>query len=250
MGPLRGRRGAKSATLDGGGFVAGAGARPLSDHLRTALDLRGAVIAEVDSRRLFLWIPVCNGDRHPALRHSGRDAVALARTGGRAGAARLAFALRARLAAQVLCTALGFVAVGFGCMALRTAQVAAPVLDRPVFARMTAFVETVDAGPSGGRMVLVVTNLETAFAVTKPERLRVTFKGRGPRAGDHISGQARLMPPPQPAFPGGYDFARDAWFLGLGRVGRWVGPIALSPAPRSPGYGLAWTARSTTPGPT
>ncbi len=127
-------------------------------------------------------------------------------------------------------------------MALRTAQVAAPVLDQPVFAKLTAFVETVDAGPSGGRMVLVITGMETAFAVTKPERLRVTFKGQGPRAGEHVAGQARLMPPPQPAFPGGYDFARDAWFLGLGAVGRWVGPMTSTPAPRSLGFGLAITA--------
>ncbi|MGL4240452.1 MAG: ComEC/Rec2 family competence protein, partial [Beijerinckiaceae bacterium] len=69
-------------------------------------------------------------------------------------------------------------------------------------------------------------------AISRPERLRVTFRGSGPRAGDHISGHARLMPPPQPAFPGGYDFARDAYFLGLGAVGRWTGPINLSPEPR------------------
>ena len=144
-----------------------------------------------------------------------------------AGTTLLAFAwrLRARLAAQVPLTAIAFVALGFAAMATRTALVAAPVLDRPVFAKLTAFVETVDAGPSGGRMVLVVTGMETAFAVTRPERLRVTFKGAGngpgPRAGDHIAGQARLMPPPQPAFPGGYDFARDAYFLRLGAVGRW-----------------------------
>ncbi len=50
------------------------------------------------------------------------------------------------------------------------------------------------------------------------------------------------MPPPQPAFPGGYDFARDAWFLRLGAVGRWVGPIARAPAPRPLDLGLAVTA--------
>ncbi len=246
MQPLRGRRGGtqgtRAAALDAGGFATAPSARFLAERLRAALDLRGALLAEVDARRLFLWIPVCMGvgillfsvaDGVPSPWPALIAAVLLFAT---------AFRLRARLAPQVIATALGCVALGFGCMALRTAQVAAPVLDQAVFARLTAFVETVDAGPSGGRMVLVITGMETAFAVTKPERLRVTFKGEGPRAGDHVAGQARLMPPPQPAFPGGYDFARDAWFLRLGAVGRWVGPIAQAPAPRPLDLRLAVTA--------
>jgi len=198
--------------------------------MRGALDLRAAWTAEVDARRLFLWIPVCIG--LGILLFTAADGVPSPWPALGVGACLLAaaWAVRARLGLQVLATAAAFVFLGFGAMALRTAQVGAPILDRPVLAKLTAFVETVDAGPSGGRMVLVVTSLDTAFAVSKPQRLRATFKGPGPRAGDHIAGQARLMPPPQPAFPGGYDFARDAYFLGLGAVGRWIGPIALSPA--------------------
>jgi competence protein ComEC len=242
MQPLRGRRGTRAAALDAGGLAVAPGARFLTGRLRAALDLRGALLAEVDARRLFLWIPVGMGvgillfavaEGVPSPWPPLVTALLLF---------AVAFRARARLAPQVACAALGCVALGFGCMALRTEQVAAPVLDQTVFARLSGFVDTVDAGPVGGRMVLVVTGLETAFAVTRPERLRVTFKGPGPRAGDHVSGQARLMPPPQPAFPGGYDFARDAWFLRLGAVGRWVGPFAISPAPRPPGLGLAVAA--------
>jgi competence protein ComEC len=91
--------------------------------------------------------------------------------------------------------------------------------------------------------VLALTGMTTTLPLAQPARLRVTFRGPPPRAGDHISGQARLMPPPQPAFPGGYDFARDAYFLGLGAVGRWMGPIALSPAPQPAGLRLRMTAR-------
>ncbi len=209
---------------------------------REALDWRAALLAEVDERRLFLWLPVCMG--LGILLFAVAEGVPSPWPALAVGCGTLAAAwrLRARLAAQVLLTAFGFVCLGFAAMAARTQFLAAPVLDRAVLGRIAAFVETVDAGPEGGRMVLVVTGMESAFTVTKPQRLRVTFKGPGPRAGDHIAGQARLMPPPQPAFPGGYDFARDAYFLGLGAVGRWIGPIALSPAPGDPGLTFALTA--------
>ncbi len=235
-------RGAGAAVLDAGSVLGASAAQFLAQRLRAALDLRGALLAEVDARRLFLWIPVAMGIG--ILLFSVAEGVPSPWPALLLAAALLAtaFRQRARLALQVLLTALGFVALGFGCMALRTVRVAAPVLDQPVFARLSAFAETVDAGPNGGRMVLVITGIETAFAVTRPERLRVTFKGTGPRAGDHVSGQARLMPPPQPAFPGGYDFARDAYFQGFGAVGRWVGPIAQSPAPRPLGLALTVTA--------
>ncbi|WOE73943.1 ComEC/Rec2 family competence protein [Alterisphingorhabdus coralli] len=37
--------------------------------------------------------------------------------------------------------------------------------------------------------------------------------------GDRIRLKVRLMPPGEPALPGGYDFARRAWFAGLGATG-------------------------------
>ncbi len=185
MQPLRGRRGASrgagAAALDADGFATASATRFLADRLRAALDLRGALLAEVDARRLFLWVPVCMGVG--ILLFSVAEGVPSPWPAFLASILLFAMAcrFRAQLALQVLCAAIGCVALGFGCMALRTAQVAAPILDQPVFARLSAFVETVDAGPAGGRMVLVITSMDTAFAVTKPERLRVTFKGPGPR---------------------------------------------------------------------
>ncbi len=37
--------------------------------------------------------------------------------------------------------------------------------------------------------------------------------------GAEIRVLAILMPPPPPAVPGGFDFARSAWFKGIGAVG-------------------------------
>src|SRR3546814_6047374 len=53
--------------------------------------------------------------------------------------------------------------------------------------------------------------------------------------------RARLMPPAPAAVPGGYEFARLAWFKGIGATGRGFGePRTLSP----PSGGLwAWLDR-------
>jgi competence protein ComEC len=42
-----------------------------------------------------------------------------------------------------------------------------------------------------------------------------------------IQVRARLVPPPPMALPGTYDFARDAWFRGLGGVGKPLGPVTV-----------------------
>ena len=43
--------------------------------------------------------------------------------------------------------------------------------------------------------------------------------------------KARLLPPSRAALPGGYDFARDAFFAGVGAVGSTLGGIELLPPP-------------------
>jgi competence protein ComEC len=46
--------------------------------------------------------------------------------------------------------------------------------------------------------------------------------------------RARLMPPSPPMLPGGYDFARTAWFAGISATGSALGaPVVVAPAPES-----------------
>jgi competence protein ComEC len=53
-----------------------------------------------------------------------------------------------------------------------------------------------------------------------------------------------LSPPAGPAVPGGYDFARVAWFQGIGATGRAVGPVVVvTPAPPPSGL-AAWLAEA------
>src|SRR5262249_46620183 len=51
------------------------------------------------------------------------------------------------------------------------------------------------------------------------------------REGALVRLRARLMPPAPPMLPGGYDFARTAWFGGIAATGSALGPISVvSPA--------------------
>ncbi|MDQ3140093.1 MAG: ComEC family competence protein, partial [Pseudomonadota bacterium] len=66
-----------------------------------------------------------------------------------------------------------------------------------------------------------------------PTRLRINVdeaKARGIKAGATVRVRAWMMPPAPMAVPGAYDFARVAWFQGIGGIGR-ASSIALIAAP-------------------
>lgn len=73
----------------------------------------------------------------------------------------------------------------------------------------------------------------------RPQRVRLTLRDQGAlKPGDYVSATARLLPPPEPARPGGYDFARDAYFRGIGAVGSIVGKVEQPTPPRPPDLAL------------
>lgn len=78
-------------------------------------------------------------------------------------------------------------------------------------------------------------HLFTAFgtlnAAQLPHRVRITLRQGTVRAGEHITLTVRLMPPLEPARPVGYDFARDAFFRGIGAVGSGLGTIERASPP-------------------
>jgi competence protein ComEC len=214
-----------------------------AERLRWTAAILRELRGEVDGRRLFLWLPVMIG--LGVLLWFAADGLPSPWPALATGAilAGLAFRLRARPAAFVALVALAAVMAGFAAAAWRAGVVAAPVLAEPFSARFEGFVRAIDHGPAGGRMVVEITRLDSTRQAERPARVRLSFQGPlSIRPGDHIALAARLMPPPQPAYPGGYDFARDAWFLGLGAVGRVAGAVRLSPAPAEAGLGLRLAA--------
>ena len=64
-----------------------------------------------------------------------------------------------------------------------------------------------------------------------PRRVRVSIPDEdapaGVANGATLRMRARLVPPPPMPLPGAYDFARDAWFKGIGAVGKPLGAVQL-----------------------
>ena len=123
-------------------------------------------------------------------------------------------------------------AIGCGWVWARAEWVAAPRLDRPQVATFDARVERVEPRAAKGDIRLTVAPTGTEL----PPRLRVSLKATDAPAalgeGATVRMRARIQPPPPMALPGGHDFARDAWFLGIGGVGRSLGPVELlQPSP-------------------
>jgi competence protein ComEC len=198
-----------------------------------------AMALEAERRRLFLWLPVLMGvgillyftaDREPAL---WAPLTGLTLAGG------FALLLRNRRLAPAICLGIAAVFAGFAAASWRTTTIAAPVLERPRVGQLSGFVESIEARDAGARLVVLVTDIVGVEAQRQPRRVRVNIRAGSISPGDHISAVARLLPPPGPARPGGYDFGRDAFFRGIGAVGNIPGKISLTPPPHPPPFTLA-----------
>nr|WP_255609355.1 ComEC/Rec2 family competence protein [Methylosinus sp. Sm6] len=204
---------------------------------------RAAVEREIALRRPFLWLPVAAGagallyfaaDREPSL------AVA---AGAFAVVAALAALLRGHRAARALCLALACLSGGFVSAAWRAARVDAPIVPRAGVGFLTGFVEELDPRPAGARFILRVASAEGLPGDARPRRVRLTTRGDAKfAAGDFVALKARVLPPAHAALPGGYDFARDAYFAGLGGVGNALGRIEIMPPPDPPPLSLRFFA--------
>ncbi len=198
----------------------------------------GALAREVEERRFFLWIPVAAmggvalnlaADREPVLWLPALLAALFA---------ALAWVSRARPFARGLLVGAAALAAGFLSMGLRTARVATPMLDHVRIVKLQGFVAELDIRPVGARLVLEVVDAGDMPADLAPRRVRVTTrKAPDVAAGDYVALQARLLPPSPAVLPGGYDFARDAYFEGVGAVGSTLGAISVLPPPREASWG-------------
>lgn len=125
------------------------------------------------------------------------------------------------------------IAIGSGAFLLgmayiwwRAVMISAPVLAYPVTTEFSARITAVEAQPARAKLRLLVTPLDRDDL---PPRIRLTAseeQGTDLQPGDYIGVRARLSPPPRPGLPGGYDFARRAWFEQLGAVGTVMGPVS------------------------
>lgn len=205
--------------------------------------LRACLAEEIEQRRLFPWLAVAFGCGVLLyFAAEGRPALWAPLLAG-SGAAAAAVAVRARPVA--FATALGACAVfaGFAAGVWRERRVEAPVLGRVAVGAIAGFVETLEERTKGGRLVIRPAALADLPTEHRPARVRATVRDlEGVRPGDFIVAQARLLPLPEAARPGGYDFARDAYFNGVGAVGSLAGKVEVRAPPAEPPLGLVVNA--------
>ena len=229
----------RSATAAAGARLS-AGLIPAGGRLlaRLARLFAEAFAREVEARRLILWTPVAGAagailyftaDREPSLSFAA-GACAIA-----AAAAFLARQRRVLFGAMVACAA---VLGGFCSAAVRTRMVSAPVLDHIRILQLTGTIEEMDYRPRGARFLLRVASASGLTPAQTPFRVRLTARQTPPfKAGDFIAVKARLLPPSHAQIPGGYDFARAAFFQRIGAVGSVLGRMRAAvptvPAPLS-----------------
>ena len=132
------------------------------------------------------------------------------------------------------CLALGLATTaGIGVVWARSAMVGTPPLARPVFTELTGRVLQRIEQPALGRPRLVFATREPGGTRTIRVRLNVPLAQDRPglAEGALIAVKVRLMPPAPPMLPGGYDFARAAWFEGFAATGSTQGEVrVLEPA--------------------
>ena len=184
---------------------------------------------EAERDRWALWIPAGFAagvgcyfglDREPAA-WLGAAVLGLAVAAGVLG--------RRRPGLLLACLALAVISAGFTAAQFRTASVAAPILEKRIGpVAVSGRIVAVERRASGWRLTLEAPEIGFLEPGRTPARVRIAV--RDPSGGQVAPGQrvrlrAVLRPPPEPAAPGAYDFARRAYFQGLGGVGFAYGKV-------------------------
>jgi len=136
--------------------------------------------------------------------------------------------------ARSLAGAVFFAALGFAAADLRTARVEAPVLQRDLSIReVTGRIIAVEDRIDDQRFTIALTAIDRVEAEVLPQKARVTWRGERSdvSAGDVVTLRAGLRPPPPPAAPGTFDFARRLYFQQIGAVGFSVSAPAVIDRP-------------------
>nr|WP_246329482.1 ComEC/Rec2 family competence protein [Chthonobacter rhizosphaerae] len=195
--------------------------------------------------RGFLWLPVALM-AGIALWFALPSVPIVAAIAGAAGL--IAVAVRADRAGRpsLLLAAAATGAIGWLAAEASTALSEAPRLGRPWTGVVAGHLMAVEDRESRGIRVLVaVHHLESYRRGRAPLRVQVIVRGPVPdgllRPGAAVRLKARLAPPSPPLYPGGYDFARVAWFDRIGATGFTIAPPEpWADSPPAPGLLRAW----------
>ncbi|MDH3196056.1 MAG: DUF4131 domain-containing protein, partial [Hyphomicrobiales bacterium] len=183
---------------------------------------RACLIAELEDRRGFVWLPVAFGTgialyfalpREPVLGALGVVVLATGLWAVRGWAGGRSYRL-----AVVLC----LIAAGAASAKMRVDRLIGPQLERPMTVTFSGRVVAIDqrAGRPP-RLILDAIDWPGRAAEETPRRIRISARGQSelPQIASRISLRARLGPVPGPAMPGAYDPRRAAFFDGIAASG-------------------------------
>lgn len=151
------------------------------------------------------------------------------------GAAVLAVAgVCLRRSARALGWVLILCAAGFGSASLRAHQVAPAVLGFRYYGPVEGRLVATDRSQSDAlRLTLDQVYLSRVSAEDTPRRVRIAVRDleHAPLIGSRVMTTAHLAPAGGPVEPGGFDFRRHLWFMGIGAVGYTRVPVVLAARP-------------------
>ena len=199
---------------------------------------------EAERGRFALWLPVWMAAGVVLYFSLTAEPPWWAGAAGLAGALAATGLLWRRPVPRAAAACLAAAALGLGSAQLATLR-AAPLAAIPSHAAIvTGTVAAVDVLPQGRRVLLARPSLDGAAPLALAGGLRLRAGDAAALAtGDRLRGRALLQPPAPPAWPGGWDLQRDAFFAGIGAYG-----YALNPSERlaegSPADLAAWMQRA------
>jgi competence protein ComEC len=125
-------------------------------------------------------------------------------------------------------------AAGAGTVWTKSALVGQSAIERPVVGWIDGKVLKREEQSAQDRVRLTLATRLPGIEGAIKVRVNVPEKwdSAAAAAGARVRLKARLMPPAAPMLPGGYDFARTAWFAGLAATGSALSPVEIrAPAP-------------------
>lgn len=131
------------------------------------------------------------------------------------------------------------IAAGCGAVWGRSHIVGAEPIATPTVATLDGKIISLEPQPAQERHRIILATREPQSG--RPIKVRLNLSNeksplKGAIAGSIVRVRARLVPPGAPPVPGGYNFARTAWFMGLAATGSALGPLEII----EQGSGGAW----------
>jgi len=192
--------------------------------------LRGAVADWVyaERGRFFPWLPVCMTAGNAAYFAALSEPPLWLGAAVFVVAGVAALLLRRVLPLRALLLALAAAGLGFAAAQVATARAPPPMAVPRRAALVSGTVRAVEPLPEGVRITVERPAFGDGAAEARAVRIRLRPEDpANPVTGDSVRLKARLGAPNPPAYPGGWDLQRDAFFSGLGAYGYALNRIAI-----------------------